>query len=105
MIYQTLKVAIVVAVLAVCGSVSAQPSGGCGAPSEAQPYGFAGRSCGRSITQQYAASLWAGYCNENCEYRGGESTDGCCNSCGSRSCGGGCKLGGKLRGRMGKRGG
>lgn len=104
MMYQTLKVALVVAALAVCGNVSAQDCGSCGTgvASSGQSFGFAGHGCGRAMTQQQAASLWAGYCNENCDYDGGRC--GGCRGCGSRSCCGGC-FGGKLRGGCGHRGG
>jgi hypothetical protein len=51
------------------------------------------RNCGRGVSQQKAAGLWAGYCNADCSI-----TVGGCNSCGSQECSGGCRRGSKLHG-------
>ena len=82
-------------------------------------YGLSGaENCGRKITQQYAESLWAGYCTEGCAYQGGGNAGGCglfgkCGGCGlsGGGCGcnngsfgyptGGCGLGGGCGGRCG----
>ncbi len=107
MMFQTLKVAIVAAALAVCGTSIAQDCGSCGG---AVSYGGSasygtdngGANCGRGITQGQAAALWAGYCTENCGYTGGNDC-GCESSCDS-GCGGGhgCSLGSRLGSRGGK---
>ena len=102
MIFKTLKLAVVVAALAVCGNATAQDCGSCGG---SVVYGgtmdYAQDNCGRRITQGSAASLWAGYCNETCDYGGGSDC-----GCGG-GCGGGCglNLGSRLGGRLGNRGG
>ncbi len=101
MINKTLTVAFLAAALVVCGTVAANENSGTAAVTAqanctaSNPIDDAGRSCGRGITQQQAASLWAGYCQEDCEYKGGG-----CGHCGSRTCGGGCHHGGRLRGRF-----
>ncbi|MFK7766434.1 MAG: hypothetical protein AB8B55_04385 [Mariniblastus sp.] len=133
MFIQSLKVAFVVAAVSICGTVSAQDCGGCSSGSvmyggainyaSAGQTGFGDNSCGRAITQNQAASLWAGYCNESCDTGGGRLrgcglgkriggcgvatapcnmvSDGCGfvdSGAGGCGLGGGCKLGGKLRG-------
>lgn len=102
MISQTLKVAIVAAVIAIATPAAAQDCG-CGVSSQHQygGYGLSGDNCGREITQQQALGLWDGYCSENCGYNGGSN----CGGCGLSGCRGGCKLRGKLRSRSGKLGG
>lgn len=55
------------------------------------------RNCGRGISQQKAAGLWASYCNADCSI-----TVGGCNSCGAQECSGGCRFGAKLHGRFQK---
>jgi hypothetical protein len=99
MISQTLRVAIVAAVIAIATPVVAQDCG-CGVSSQYQygGYGSAGNNCGREITQQQALGLWDNYCSESCGYDGGSS-------CGRSGCLSGCKLRGKLRSRSGKLGG
>ena len=62
-------------------------------------YGLSGaENCGRKITQQYAESLWAGYCTEGCAYQGGGNAGGCglfgkCGGGGLSGGGGGCNNG------------
>ena len=127
MIYQSIKVVVVVATLAVCGNASAQDCVGCNQGGVTN-YDYVGafeadkHRCGRGITQARAAALWAGYCNENCDTGGRERRcrSGCfgkrhaadcgcettvvneCDTCntGGGGCGG-CKLGGRLRGKLG----
>ncbi|MFT5302616.1 MAG: hypothetical protein ACI87E_004175 [Mariniblastus sp.] len=116
MIFQTFKIAVLVAALATCGVATAQDCGGCESKAGMD---YEVNNCGRRITQQSAASLWAGYCTETCDQGCGGYDDGCGNGCGSSfgshggrlrglfggfgnsSCGGGClgsSHGGKLRG-------
>lgn len=87
MISQTLRVAIIAAVIAIATPVVAQDCG-CGVSSPYVGNGLAGNNCGRDITQQQALGLWAGYCSESCGYGGGSSCGG--GLAGGR---GGCKLG------------
>jgi hypothetical protein len=74
MISQTLRVAIVAAVIAIATPVVAQDCG-CGVSNQYQygGYGSAGNNCGREITQQQALGLWDNYCSESCGYDGGSS--------------------------------
>ena len=55
------------------------------------------RNCGRSVSQQKAAGLWAGYCSADCSI-----TVGGCNACGAQDCSGGCRLGSKFHGLLHK---
>ncbi len=77
-------------------------------PNENIKSGFYHQNCGRPVTTAEAASLWAGYCTDDCSFNG----SGCHRGCGlfrccrrgrgcGRSCGGGC-LSGRHRG-CGKR--
>ena len=105
MFYQTMKLVIVAAALAVCGNVSAQGCADCNVNAQTN-------NCGRGITQGEAAGLWAGYCQEDCGYYG-ETSDcsgGYVDSCGGSgyadSCGCGCGAkGGLLSGLRSKQGG
>ena len=63
--------------------------------SQARTWGL--RNCGRGVSQQKAAGLWAGYCNADCSI-----TVGGCDSCGAQDCSGGCRLGSKMHGRFHK---
>ena len=86
---QILRLAIVAAAFCFAVPVMGQHTGFVNSG-----YGLSGaENCGRKITQQYAESLWAGYCTEGCAYQGGGDT-GCglfgkCGGCGRNggSCG------------------
>ena len=112
MYIQILRLAIVAAACSFAVPVMGQHTGFINSG-----YGLSGaENCGRKITQQYAESLWAGYCTEGCAYQGGGS-GGCllgkCGGCGLRGggCGcnkgsfgyptGGCGLGGGCGGKLG----
>lgn len=82
MFFQTLKVAIIVAIAAIATPAFAQF--GHGGYVE-HVYGNQD-NCGRGITQQQAEGLWAGYCNESCGYQG--ASRGCGSCLTGSSCGG-----------------
>ena len=92
MYIQILRLAIVAAACSFAVPVMGQHTGFINSG-----YGLSGaENCGRKITQQYAESLWAGYCTEGCAYQGGGS-GGCllgkCGGCGLRGGGCGCNKG------------
>jgi hypothetical protein len=96
MIYNTMKMVVVVAVVCASNQATAQVSssyGGVAAPTSYSGGSMTDGNCGRGITQSEAAALWADYCTENCGHG-----DHCRRGCGlfNRGCGGcatGCHTG------------
>ncbi len=101
-------IAAIVAVVAVAGfsSVQAQDcgcggygaysgvvEGGCGGYGSFGEVGYGPSNCYRGISSAGAASLWSGYCTEDCSYKG-PTRNGLLSRCKLRHGGGGCGLGG-----------
>ncbi len=79
------------------GDYGGMVDGGCGGYGSYGAVGF-DNGCNRAITNQQAAGLWAGYCTEDCSYKGPTG----CRLFGGHGGGGGCKLfGGRSRGGFG----
>ena len=102
-------IAAMVAVIAVAGfsSVQAQDCGcgggygaysgvvesGCGGYGSYGDVGYSAATCYRGISSSAASSLWAGYCTDDCSYKGPQR-NGLFSRCKLRHGGGGCGLGG-----------
>lgn len=101
MFRSALKFFVLSAALSLCSLASAQDCA-CNSSvpavnhsSQSRTWGL--RNCGRGVSQQKAAGLWASYCNADCSI-----TAGGCNSCGAQECSGECRFGAKLHGRFQK---
>jgi len=96
MFKNTLTIVCAVVALSMTANVNAQDCGGCATAAHYGGHAIADASfnnCGREISNQGAASLWAGYCSETCGIPR------------KRGCRSGCGLGGGLGNKFGYPGG